>query len=101
MTDQELSSRVAVECFGWVPEGQECFREKNRDFVFPFTPYNNARDAERVWDWLVERGSASIRRTVGDAAVSVLTDEASVDLWEPDWKRALCLAALEVASAGK
>ena len=63
------------------------------------------RDAERVWDWLVQQGVDNtvvrVDRGPDDTGV-VIFDGPSMTRggWSkhaPDWKRALCLAALEVA----
>ena len=120
MTDAELSARVAREVFGEDPcscprtevapsgdrhpLGPFDTRDRGRHLACGKLPCSirapfRAEDAERVWDCLVGQGSVSIRRSEGEAAVSVLTDRVGTDLWEPDWKRALFLVALQVAEA--
>lgn len=109
MTDAELDEAVARECFGWVKRKDDVFL---RDSVFDdpktpdgpgvvFRPCENPWDAERVWDWLVKHagGGVSINRWTGTDDSCVAIGSIRFGQRAPDWKRALCLAALEVARA--
>lgn len=114
MTDAELDEAVARECLGWTEhEKPPCWVDgngyrmagrgwNNDGNIEWFSPTTDARDAERVWDWLVKKvGTVSVMRLDygGALGTSVLHGaKRPLDLDDVDnWKRALALAALEVA----
>jgi hypothetical protein len=72
-----------------------------------WSPTTDARDAERVWDWLADVGVATyVGRNGGlyKDAVSIGPSPAidiTSTVYETNWKRALCEAALAVARKGK
>ena len=108
MTDADLSARVAKECFGWHVDGPD-WRDADDQWIAAicdefadgsnwWSPLENASDAERVWDWLREKGMIVIERRPNGANATVLIRSLNV-VKHGEWKRALCLAALEVARA--
>jgi len=92
LTDASLDEAVAVEIFGH-SHREVCNACPNGEATSPTT---DARDAERVWDWLRERGMTTIERRPNGANASVLVLSQRV-VEHGEWKRALCLAALAVA----
>ena len=112
MTDQELSSRVARECFGWrvVYRPGGCadlpvMCEADDGVPFRWEPLTDARDAERVWDLLRERfGVVSVHKmdsAEGHGEWCWVEVASGLEFpGDPSWKRALSLAAVQAAALG-
>ena len=122
LTDAELDEAVARECFGVQPprvtrvlsQGEIVAMEPDEAYMAPyrvFTPTTDARDAERVWDWLltetpevaIARDQKSARTTWhGSNCLEAVPFRGYLEpIRNINWKRALCEAALQVARREK
>lgn len=106
MSDAELDEAVARECLGWTLDTALMVHGCSLVPLFVesssgrFTPTSDARDAERVWDWLLAKcGYMEMTQVVrSDAHVTAGNGLARASVYVVgDRKRALCLAALAVA----
>ena len=125
MTDTELSARVARECFGWEKSTDGVWWPPGEIPLVGahlWDPVNDPRDADRVWDWICENlpsdchleishhadGSGGLcidrwnaERRVYGVWLDVDTAWTSTEEMKAVKKRALCLAALQVAEENK
>lgn len=122
LSNSDLDAAVARECFGEdIPLGYALVARGEMNFVHDsmpvvpgtlWSPTTDARDAERVWLWLVETEANRCNDDLDspcwdrvavcinfDGSGSVLLDHEDFPAFADaaDWKRALCLAALAVA----
>lgn len=96
LTDAELDEAVA----------RECLVEPMWDGCHKFEPTTDARDAERVWEWLTAKGyevwvssrpGGKFEVELNDPEYEAPKLQAHVEYDDEGWKRAICLAALAVA----
>ncbi len=101
MTNQELDRAVALGPMGYIKYGNyENMWETPTHYITAFRPSADPRDTERVMDRMRELGFKSSMIEISNQIHWTFSPTAGGPPRcrhdnDPDWKRAVCLAALE------